>query len=192
MVGSSRNMPFSPARRYRSPSTARLHVDSLITFPIPPAPMSQLDVSEIIPGVVARLDTRKLRAIGGSETNAQRSDTEDRAVADVHDFVVVALDSAAATCTAIPLFPRSSPGSAPIDAHKQWGNIGGWLTETVHYSRWQHWRIPLAALAAASAEDPGSAGARRGYALGDADTLQDLANWATRNRCEFRQVHMSS
>ena len=108
------------------------------------------------------------------------------------DFVVVALDSAAATCTAIPLFPRSSPGSAPLDAHKQWGNIGSWLTEAVHYSRWQHWRIPLAALTAASAEDPGSAGARRGYALGDADTLQDLANWATRNRCAFREVIASS
>src|SRR5665647_1908719 len=94
--------------------------------------MTQLDVSEIVPGVVARLDTRQLRSIGGSETNAQLSDTEDRAVTDVHDFLVVAGNAAAGTCTAIPLFPKSSPGSAPLDPKKQWGNIDGWLTDPVH------------------------------------------------------------
>ena len=150
--------------------------------------MPQLDASEIIPGVVARLDTRQLRTIGGSETNAQLSDTEDRAVADVHDFLVTAVNATAGVCTAIPLFPKSSPGSAPLDAKKQWGNIAGWLTDPVHYSRWQHWRIPLAAFATASAEDPGDTDARRSYAAGDADTLQDLTNWATRNRCVFREV----
>jgi hypothetical protein len=148
--------------------------------------MPTLDVSEIIPGVVVRLDTQHLRSLGGSETNAQRTDTEDRAVTDVHDFLVVAIN--AGSCMAIPLFAKSSPGSAPLDAKKQWGNIGGWLTDPVHYSRWQHWRIPLAALAEASTEDPGTPGARRSYAAGDADTLQDLANWATRNRCVFRAV----
>ena len=150
--------------------------------------MSLLDVSEIIPGVVCRLDTQQLRTAGGSETNAQLSDTEDRAVTGLHDFLVVAVNPGAATCTAIPLFARSSPGSAPLDPRKQWGNIGDWLTGPVHYSRWQHWRIPLQALASASAEDPGGAGARRSYSAGDADTLQDLANWATRNRCAFRDV----
>ena len=150
--------------------------------------MPQLDASEIIPGVVARLDTRQLRTIGGSETNAQLSDAEDRAVADVHDFLVTAVNAADGVCTAIPLFPKSSPGSAPLDAKKQWGNIAGWLTDPVHYSRWQHWRIPLAAFATASAEDPGDTDARRSYAAGDADTLQDLTNWATRNRCVFREV----
>ena len=150
--------------------------------------MSQIDVAEIVPGLVARLDTQQLRAIGGSETNAQVTETEDRAVTDVRDFLVVAIDAATATCTAIPLFPKSSPGSAPLEAKKQWGNIEGWLTDPVHYSRWQHWRIPLAAVPDASAADPGSAGARRSYAAGDADTLRDLANWATRNRCAFRAV----
>ena len=150
--------------------------------------MPQLDASEIIPGVVARLDTRQLRSIGGSETNAQLSDAEDRAVAGVHDFLVTAVNATAGVTTAIPLFPKSSPGSAPLDAKKQWGNIAGWLTDPVHYSRWQHWRIPLAAFATASAEDPGDTDARRSYAAGDADTLQDLANWATRNRCVFREV----
>jgi len=148
--------------------------------------MTQLDVREVIPGLVARVDTQQLRALGGSETNAQRTDTEDRAVTDARDFLVVSVEPARGTCVALPLFATSSPGSAPLDAKKQWGNIGEWLTAPVHYSRWQHWRIPLTAFAAASAEDPGAVDARRSYAAGDADTLQDLVNWASRNRCDFR------
>ena len=150
--------------------------------------MTQLEIAEVVPGLVARVDTGELRALGGSETNAQRTDTDDRAVTDVRDFLVVAVDPTRTTCTAIPLFTRSSPGSAPLEPKKQWGNIDGWLTTTVHYSRWQHWRIPLSAFVAASANDPGEMGARRSYAAGDADTLQDLSNWASRNRCEFRSA----
>jgi hypothetical protein len=150
--------------------------------------MTQLEITEIIPGLVVRLDTAQLRALGGSQTNAQRTDTEDRAVSDIHDFCVVSVDTTKGQCIAIPLFARSSPGSAPLEAKKQWGNIGGWLTETVHYSRWQHWRMPLSSVVEASADDPGTVGARRSYAAGDADTLQDLLNWASRNRCEFRDV----
>ena len=148
--------------------------------------MTQLEIGEVIPGLVARIDTAQLRALGGSETNAQRTDTEDRAVTDTRDFLIVAVDAAGATCTAIPLFTKSSPGSAPLEPKKQWGNIDGWLTTTMHYSRWQHWHIPLSAIVAASSGDPGEIGARRSYAAGDADTLQDLSNWASRNRCEFR------
>lgn len=150
--------------------------------------MTHLDAREIIPGLVVRLDTRQLRTLGGSETNAQRTDTEDRAVTDVHDFLVVAVDAARLTCTAVPLFAVSSPGSAPLEAKKQWGNIGDWLTAAVHYSRWQHWRIPISALAESSAEDPGTADARRSYAAGDVETLRDLENWASRNRCQFRPL----
>lgn len=150
--------------------------------------MSQLDVSEIIPGVVARLDTQILRSTGGSETNAQLTDTEDRAVTDTRDFLIVAVSTAARTCIAVPLFARSSPGSASLSPTKRNGDIDSWMTQEAHYSRWQHWRIPLSAISTASATDPGDAGARRSYALGDADTLQDLANWATRNRCAFRAV----
>jgi hypothetical protein len=150
--------------------------------------MSQIDVVEIVPGLVARIDTSQLRALGGSETNAQQTETEDRAVTDTRDFLVVAVDAALGVCTAIPIFTKSSPGSAALEPKKQWGNIDGWLTTTMHYSRWQHWRIPLAALAAATSDDPGESGARRSYAAGDADTLQDLTNWATRNRCVFRSA----
>jgi len=150
--------------------------------------MTHLALPEIVPGVVTRLDTQLLRSTGGSETNAQLTDTEDRAVTDVHDFLVVAVDMKAGVCTAVPLFPRSSPGSAPLTPDKRQGDIGTWRTEDVHYSRWQHWRIPISAVSIASTDDPGDVGNRRSFALGDADTLQDLANWATRNRCAFRSV----
>ena len=150
--------------------------------------MPHLALPEIVPGVVARLDTQLLRSTGGSETNAEITDTEDRAVSDERDFLVVAVNTNASTCTAVPLFARSSPGSAPLVPSARQGDVGTWLTDDVHYSRWQHWRIPLSAFSIASVNDPGDVGTRRSYALGDADTLQDLANWATRNRCAFRGV----
>lgn len=150
--------------------------------------MAHLSLPEIVPGVVTCLDTQLLRSSGGSETNAQVTDTEDRAVTDERDFLVVAVNMNAGVVMAVPLFPKSSPGSAPLAADKRQGDVRNWLTDDVHYSRWQHWRIPLSVLSIASNNDPGDVGNRRSYALGDADTLQDLANWATRNRCAFRGV----
>jgi hypothetical protein len=150
--------------------------------------MPHLALREIVPGVVARLDTQLLRSTGGSATNAVITDTEDRAVSDERDFLVVAVNANASTCMAVPLFNRSSPGSAPLVPSARQGDVGTWRTDDVHYSRWQHWQIPLSAFSIASATDPGDVDIRRSYALGDADTLQDLANWATRNRCAFRSV----
>lgn len=150
--------------------------------------MPALDLSEITPGLVARIDTQRLRAVGGSETNAQATQQGDRAVTDTRDFLVVSVDSKSGTCVAVPLFTRSSPGSAPLSPAKREGDVGTWLTEDVHYSRWQHWRIPLHAFVDASAGDPGDVGVRRLYSPRDADTLQDLLNWASRNRCSFRAI----
>lgn len=150
--------------------------------------MPPIDVTEIAPGLVARIDTQHLRTLGGIETNAQVTEQEDRAVSDTRDFLVVSVDSVKGTCVAVPLFSRSSPGSAPLPPAKRARDVGTWLSEEVQYSRWQHWRMPLAAFADASAEDPGDVGARRSYAAGDADTLQDLLNWASRNRCAFRPL----
>jgi hypothetical protein len=147
--------------------------------------MPPLDRSEISPGIVVRLDTSVLRAAGGSLTNAQRSDTEDRAVTGVCDFLVVAVDAGAGPALALPLYPKSAPGSAPLDPARKSGPAD-WLAEPVFYSRWQHWRIPLDALVAASGGETSSANARRTYASWHLDTLQELANWASRNRCEFR------
>jgi hypothetical protein len=147
--------------------------------------MPPLDRSEISPGIVARLDTAVLRASGGSLTNAQLSAEEDRAVTGSVDFLVVALDEASGSALALPLYPKSAPGSAPLDPARKSGPAE-WLAEPVFYSRWQHWRIPLDALAAASTEETSTASARRTYSSWHADTLQELANWASRNRCKFR------
>ncbi len=147
--------------------------------------MSPLEASELRPGVVVRLDTTRVRELGGSATNAQASADEDRAVTGSHDFVVVAMDLATRTSTLLPLFPRSAPGSAPLDPRKLHG-AEDWRGATWYYSRWQHWRIPNDAIVAASADDPASAGDRRTYAEGDVDALRQLENWASRNRCAFR------
>jgi len=148
--------------------------------------MTPLDLSEVRPGLVVRLDTEALRAAGGSETNAQATAEQDRAVRGVHDFLVLAVDAARGVCTAVPLFPKTAPGSSPLDRRKRAGDAAGWHEAPAFFSHWQHWRIPLAALSAAAADDPGAPGARRSFAATDADALQDVLNWASRNRCAFR------
>ena len=152
-----------------------------------PGTTHALAPAEVRPGLVVRLDTAALRAHGG-ETNAQASDAEDRAVTGVHDFLVVLVDARAGHCIAVPLFPKTAPGSAPLDPRRRAGTAADWATVPAFYSRWQHWRIPLAALVAASAADPGTVDARRTYAAGDADTLQEIANWAWRNRNAYRRA----
>jgi hypothetical protein len=148
--------------------------------------MSALEPSEIRPGLVARIDTDALRAAGGSETNAQATAAQDRAVRGVHDFLVLAVDASRGVCTAVPLFPKTAPGSSPLDPRKRAGDVAGWLEAPAFFSHWQHWRIPIAALASAAADDPGAPDARRSFAATDPDALQDALNWASRNRCEFR------
>lgn len=154
--------------------------------------MTAVTRDEIRPGLVVHLDTARLRALGDSETNAQRTPQQDRAVADARDFVVVAVDAAAGRCTAVPLFEKTAPGSSPLEARRRAGDAAGWRDAPAFYSHWQHWRIPLDAVAAASDADPGAPGARRTYAAGttqdDRDALQAIANWAAYNRCEFRKA----
>lgn len=149
--------------------------------------MTALQESEVVPGLVVHVDTDVLRARGDSRTNAQATEREDRAVTGAHDFLVLLVDRAERAVTAVPLFPRSAPGSAPLDDDLRSGGTE-WQATPVFYSRWQHWQIPLDALVAASGGDAGSPGARRSYASGKSDVLQDLANWASRNRCAFRRA----
>lgn len=144
--------------------------------------MTSSPLPPIGPGLVVRLDTSVLRARGGSQTNAQVTPEEDRAVTGVHDFLLVQMDAATSQVVVLPLFPRSAPGSAPLDDRLRSGEAA-WLAAPVFYSRWQHWRIPVDALHAAVVE--GEA-AGRSYAAGKVDTLRDLANWASRNRCAYR------
>jgi hypothetical protein len=150
--------------------------------------MPAVDSSEVRAGLVVRLDTTTLRERGGSETNAQMSAGEDRAVTGVHDFLVVNLDPRTDVATAVPLFARTAPGSSPLDPRKREGGSTGWTTEPLFYSHWQHWRIPRDALVRAATADPALVGARRLYATGSPDALQDILNWATRNRNDFRPI----
>ena len=149
--------------------------------------MTVLHRSELVPGVVVHLDSDELRALGGSRTNAQATADEDRAVTGAHDFLVLMVNAATSDVLATPLFPRSAPGSAPLDDRRRRGPAE-WLPHPVFHSRWQHWQIPIDALLAASSGETTEPGARRSYATDSADTLQDLANWATRNRCAYRVV----
>jgi hypothetical protein len=150
--------------------------------------MTALDSSEVQAGLVVRLDTGKLREIGGSETNAQASAGEDRAVTGVHDFLVVQVDPRTDVAMAVPLFPKTAPGSSPLDPRKREGGVQGWASEPLFYSHWQHWRIPRDALVRASDPDPALEGTRRRYATGSPDALQDIMNWSTRNRNDFRAI----
>ena len=142
------------------------------------------DQLAVIPSRILRVDTDRLRAIGGSMTNAQRTTESDRAVTGTHDFLIVAVDAATRMCTALPLYPRSAPGSAQLDAALLEGE-SDFTRAPLFYSRWQHWRIPMDALSSASeADDSGRASCS--YAAEQPEVLRDLANWASRNRCAFR------
>ena len=146
--------------------------------------MDAADSHAVVAGMILRVDTDRLRALGGSCTNAQRTTDADRAVTGTHDFLIVAIDAGTRICTALPLYPRSAPGSAQLDPAALAG-ADDFTSIPLFYSRWQHWRIPLDAFVeAVSAESRGTT--QRSYALGQSEPLRDLANWASRNRCEFR------
>lgn len=148
--------------------------------------MSAIEVQDVRPGLVLRLDPSVLRAEGGSETNAQRDETGDRAVAEPHYFLVLEVDDAAGKCLAVPLYTKSAPGSQPLRESEKGGPADGWMGEETFFSRWQHWRIPLSAIPAASAGDDSEPANRRTYAATRPATLQDIASWYHRNRCAFR------
>lgn len=148
----------------------------------------QLTLDEIEPGLVVTLDTGILRTVGGSMTNAVRDGQADRAVTGVHRFLVVHLDAAAALCTAVPLYDRSAVGNQPIDDAKKSGPADGWIGDAWFFSRWQHWKVPLAAVVAASVPEDTGPTQRRRYAKDDRSALDDIRVWDSRNRAGYRVV----
>ncbi len=143
---------------------------------------------EIVPGLVVQLDTAILRSFRGCETNAVLTAAGDRAVTGTHDFLVVGVDATSGMCTAVPLFGKSAVGNEPLlDAHKS-GRASGWVGMTVYYSHWQHWRMPAAAVVAASGADPATTADRRGYSKGDRSVLDDIKVWESHNRAAYRAV----
>ena len=148
--------------------------------------MAAVTVQEVVPGLVVHLDTSQLRGIGDSQTNAEQSRGQDRAIAGPHYFLIVEL--AGAVAVAVPLFSKFAPGSEKlIEGHKT-GLADKWLGEQSYFSRWQHWHIPIAALAASSGTDECEPGNRRRYAVGKPELLQAIASWQAKKRAPFRVV----
>ncbi|MCC6241427.1 MAG: hypothetical protein IT353_01245 [Gemmatimonadaceae bacterium] len=143
---------------------------------------------EIVPGLVVQLDTATVRALGGAQTNAELSGSADRAVLGTVDFLVVGVDLSRTTCTAVPLFAKSAVGNQPLDASKKSGGDASWTATEHWFSRWQHWRIPLAHVEAASAGEATEPLGRRRYAAADRSALDDIKNWEIRNRAPYRSA----
>lgn len=137
-------------------------------------------------GLVVRLDTAALRGFGDSQTNAELSAQGDRAVVGTQDFLVVHVDATSGMCTAVPLFHKTAVGNQPLIDGKKSGHASRWIGTDVYFSRWQHWRIPLARINDALATDANAEATRRRYAAGDSSTLDDIRNWDDRNRAPYR------
>ena len=147
-----------------------------------------LTLDEITPGLVVRLNTAALRAHGGSQTNAVLGPEGDRAVTGSSDFLIVGLDVATGRCTAVPLFAKTAVGNQPLESAKKTGQEDEWIGTDTFFSHWQHWRIPLAAVVAASGDDMTTSASRRRYAATDRSALDDIKNWEGRNRATYRDA----
>ncbi len=148
--------------------------------------MSGVAESEGALGLVVHLDANLLRELGGSSTNAELSKSEDRAVERPHYFLILDLDDDVAVAT--PLFSKYAPGSEPLEEKLKSGLPDKWRGEPSYFSRWQHWRIPLSAIPASSAEDQSETGSRRMYATNDKDVLARAASWICKNRACWRPL----
>ena len=148
--------------------------------------MASVAPAEVTAGLVVHLDTDELRRIGGSQTNAERTQTEDRAVVGPHYFLVVEVDEINAV--AVPLFSKYAPGSEHLSENRKSGLAEKWLNEQSFFSRWQHWHIPVAALAASSSTEESEPNNRRRYAAAEPAALQAIAAWQAKNRAAFRAL----
>jgi len=148
--------------------------------------MTAVKATEVRPGLVVHLDTAVLRKLGGAETNAEVNGTHDRAVQGPHYFLV--LEVGADRCTAAPLFSIQAPGSDQLAESGKSGLADKWIGDPTYTSRWQQWRIPLASIEAASADEESSSSDRRGYSGTEFTEVATLLSWQTRNRAGYRAV----
>ena len=150
--------------------------------------MTAVTAAEVVGGLVVHLDTALLRSAGGSQTNAEKTASEDRAVVGPHYFLILGVDPNAQVALAVPLFSKWAPGSRQLDEGKKDGLADKWIGEDSRYSQWQHWRIPVGAIVAASAGDEATAANRRSYAASSPEELKTIGAWASKNRNAFRNV----
>jgi hypothetical protein len=147
---------------------------------------------DVTPGLVLHLDTALLRARGGCQTNAVLGPEGDRSVVGTHDFLIVSVDPVAGRCIAVPLFTKTAVGNQPLEHEKKSGCVTQWIGADSFFSRWQHWRMPIASVVAAAVADPALnpvlPADRRRYAATDRSALDDIKNWEGRNRAAYRDV----
>ena len=126
----------------------------------------KVEVPEVAPGLVVHIDTNVLRAAGGSSTNAEATATGDRAVVGPHYFLILHVDPTSQTCVAVPLFSGHAPGNERLDDKLKSGLRSKWIGVDSYFSRWQHWRIPVSEIPAASMQDEADASTRPEIAAG--------------------------
>ncbi|MBA4788194.1 MAG: hypothetical protein H2042_00700 [Rhizobiales bacterium] len=146
------------------------------------------DISEIFEGLVVHLDTGLLRQHGGCLSNVS---TPERAVQGPHYFLVLEIDHTSGSALAVPLFSSKTAGGEKLDDGQKSGPPNNWIGhgQASWFSKFQHWKIPLAALVAASADDDGMPGNRRGYATTAPALLADIAASRAQNSNQtFRPV----
>lgn len=142
--------------------------------------------NEIRPGLVVRLDPAILIATPGCSTNAEIAGDGDRAVTGPHLFLVLHVDEVDGAALAVPLFSDRAPGSVALDESMKSGPSQGWVGTISHYSRWQHWWIPVEHLVQASTGDGTRVGTRRTYAEKKPAELSAIADWRLSNRAPWR------
>lgn len=142
--------------------------------------------AEVTPGLVLQLDSKRLRKTRDSRTNAEIGAEGDRAVGEVHTFLLVGVDATSGLCTAVPLFAKTAVGNQPLEEPGRSGGDTSWRETPVYFSRWQHWRIPMATLLAAVEDDGTTDATRRRYAAEDRTALDDIRSWEKKNRSAYR------
>ena len=150
--------------------------------------MTAVRPAEVIPGLVVHLDTGVLRSLGGSETNATIDGGNGRAVQDPHYFLVLEVSATGTIFTAVPLFSKAAPGSECLDNSAKSGFADKWIGQSTYFSRWQHWRIPLTSIEAASVDEESQPTDRRGYAMTDMSRLANILEWQNHNANPYRLV----
>ena len=88
--------------------------------------------------------------------------------------------------TAVPLFPKTAVGNQPLVSAKKSGGDDGWISADTFFSHWQHWRMPVASVVAASEHDSATALTRRRYGAQDRTALDEIRGWEKRNRAPYR------
>ncbi len=147
--------------------------------------MAAVDTHEVAPGLVVQLDTEKLRALGGCETNAVRT-PQDRAVVGAQFFLVLSSDGT--LVTTVPLFAHWVTGNHLLEEQKKGGAHARWREKKRFFSCWQFWRIPLRAFHEASENEDSETINRRWYARGNDAALLEISAWQKKNRVGFSAV----